>query len=283
MNLKRLFYKPEHCGLKKTEAAKTILNDINPDVEIELYDIDITRLEGFDIFLTALNSSAIGKEGKPVDLVLSCVDNFEARFTVNQACLELDLPWMESGVSEDAMSSHIQFLIPGLTACFDCAPPLITASGIPESTLKREGVCAASLPTTMTITASLLVQNALKFLLKFGIVTFYQGYIALNDYFPNQSIKPNKECTNSWCRKRQEEYKTKEVPNFNYMPKEEIIDLHPENPYNIVIEDSTNFTYQAPLSSSYTNEVDVVTQEDKTSGIDKIKMLQEQLKETIEK
>lgn len=42
-----------------------------------------------------------------------------------------------------------QVVIPGETACFACVPPLVVASGIDESTLKREGVCAASLPTTM--------------------------------------------------------------------------------------------------------------------------------------
>ena len=56
---------------------------------------------------------------------------------------------MESGVSEDAVSGHIQLLRPGATACFQCVPPLVVASGIDERTLKREGVCAASLPTTM--------------------------------------------------------------------------------------------------------------------------------------
>lgn len=30
-----------------------------------------------------------------------------------------------SGVSEDAVSGHIQLLIPGETACFACAPPLV--------------------------------------------------------------------------------------------------------------------------------------------------------------
>ena len=43
-----------------------------------------------------------------------------------------------------------------------CAPPLVVASGIDEKTLKREGVCAASLPTTMAVIAGLLVQNTLK-------------------------------------------------------------------------------------------------------------------------
>ena len=42
-----------------------------------------------------------------------------------------------------------------------CAPPLVVASGIDEKTLKREGVCAASLPITMAVVAGLLVQNTL--------------------------------------------------------------------------------------------------------------------------
>lgn len=86
-----------------------------------------------------------------MDLVLSCVDNFEARMAINtvsvytcqchkkrdlkkkntcnsyklnsfwclfQACNELGQIWMESGVSENAVSGHIQLIIPGETACF---------------------------------------------------------------------------------------------------------------------------------------------------------------------
>jgi ubiquitin-like modifier-activating enzyme 5 len=136
--------------------------------------------------------------------------------------LELNQSWMESGVSEDAMSGHIQFIIPGQTACFQCAPPLIVASGIDEKTLKREGVCAASLPTTMGIVAGMLVQNTLKFafftlisshlplfrrhLLGFGETSYYLGYNAMKDYFPKYQIKPNEQCTSGWCCKRQSEY-----------------------------------------------------------------------------
>jgi ubiquitin-like modifier-activating enzyme 5 len=87
---------------------------------------------------------------------------------------------MESGVSENAMSGHIQFIKPGETACFQCAPPLIgmvhsmirdssacanspVSRGGDEKTLKKEGVCAASLPTSMSIVAGFLVQNTLKY------------------------------------------------------------------------------------------------------------------------
>ena len=43
----------------------------------------------------------------------------------------------------------MRILFLGLTACFACTPPLIVETGIDEKTLKRDGVCAASLPTTM--------------------------------------------------------------------------------------------------------------------------------------
>jgi hypothetical protein len=139
-------------------------------------------------------------------------------------------------------AGHVQFVSPGETACYECAPPLLVASNDDEQALKREGVCAASLPTTMGIiagmfctcchcnlqslhccctvqvrssctfrhyvqfsaqpqslsalcihvrcitspaldscgcTAGLLVQNALKYMLKFGQVSSHLGCVAL--------------------------------------------------------------------------------------------------------
>lgn len=73
----------------------------------------------------------------PLELTLCCVDNFEARMAVNRvnfnsefcikfkiitvlkACNELNLNWFESGVSENAVSGHIQFIKPGETSCFE--------------------------------------------------------------------------------------------------------------------------------------------------------------------
>lgn len=208
-NMNRLFFRPEQCGMTKTDAAVQTLSDINPDVVLESYTLNITTVQGFETFMASLTNKAnsLSKDSTGVDLVLSCVDNYEARMVVNQACNELKQTWMESGVSEDAVSGHIQLLIPGETACFACAPPLVVASGVDERTLKREGVCAASLPTTMGVVAGLLVQNTLKYLLKFGQVSPYLGYNALKDYFPTMQMRPNPQCSNAACLERQEEYK----------------------------------------------------------------------------
>ena len=144
-------------GLSKVEAAKRTLQFINPDVDIEVHSMDITTVENFANFMETLQTGGI--KGDAVSLVLGCVDNFGARIAINQACLELGQNWFESGVSENAVSGHIQLIMPGITACFECAPPLVVASEIDERTLKREGVCAASLPTTMGQVSGMLASN----------------------------------------------------------------------------------------------------------------------------
>uniref|UniRef100_A0A5F9DSJ0 Ubiquitin-like modifier-activating enzyme 5 n=1 Tax=Oryctolagus cuniculus TaxID=9986 RepID=A0A5F9DSJ0_RABIT len=232
-NMNRLFFQPHQAGLSKVQAAEHTLRNINPDVLFEVHNYNITTVENFQHFMDRISNGGL-EEGKPVDLVLSCVDNFEARMTINTACNELGQTWMESGVSENAVSGHIQLIIPGESACFACAPPLVVAANIDEKTLKREGVCAASLPTTMGVVAGILVQNVLKFLLKFGTVSFYLGYNAMQDFFPTMSMKPNPQCDDRNCRKQQEEYKRKEaaLPKQDVIQEEEEI-IHEDNEWGI--------------------------------------------------
>ncbi|CAO2633775.1 Ubiquitin-like modifier-activating enzyme 5 [Lemmus lemmus] len=233
-NMNRLFFQPHQAGLSKVEAAEHTLRNINPDVAFEVHNYNITTVEHFEHFMSRISNGGL-EDGKPVDLVLSCVDNFEARMAINTACNELGQTWMESGVSENAVSGHIQLMIPGESACFACAPPLVVAANIDEKTLKREGVCAASLPTTMGVVAGILVQNVLKFLLNFGTVSFYLGYNAMQDFFPTMSMKPNPQCDDRNCRKQQEEYKKKAaaLPTQEAVPKEEEGVVHEDNEWGI--------------------------------------------------
>lgn len=132
-----------------------------------------------------------------------------------------------------------------------CAPPLVVASKIDEKTLKKEGVCAASLPTTMGIVAGLLVQNALKYLLHFGSVTPYLGYNALDDFFPTYPMKPNPECEDSFCRRRQKEVqedKRRKAAEESKNPEavdssSQVIQLHEDNEWQIsLVDESTPAT-----------------------------------------
>merc|ERR1712232_1141002 len=211
-NMNRLFFRPEQEGMSKVEASFHTLRGINPDVEFEVYNENITSAEKYDHLLDRIQHGGLDGK-KAVDLVLSCVDNYAARMTINQACNELGQTWLESGVSENAVSGHIQTMVPGRFACFECAPPCVVAAGEDEKAIKREGVCAASLPTTMGITTGFLAQATLKYLLKFGTVSNFLGYDALGDFFPTYTMSPNPECCNRHCRQRQLEWKSR--------PKEE--------------------------------------------------------------
>ncbi|XP_038625547.1 ubiquitin-like modifier-activating enzyme 5 isoform X2 [Tachyglossus aculeatus] len=231
--MNRLFFQPHQAGLSKVHAAEHTLRNINPDVQFEVHNYNITTVDNFEHFMDRISKGGL-ESGKPVDLVLSCVDNFEARMAINTACNELGQTWMESGVSENAVSGHIQLIIPGESACFACAPPLVVAANIDEKTLKREGVCAASLPTTMGVVAGILVQNVLKFLLNFGTVSFYLGYNAMKDFFPSMAMKPNSQCGDKNCRKKQEEYKKKVAaePKVAVVEQEEEV-VHEDNDWGI--------------------------------------------------
>lgn len=298
-NMNRLFFRPEQVGMTKTDAASQTLSDINPDVILESFTLNITTVQGFETFMSSLRNKSFrpNKEGSGVDLVLSCVDNYEARMAVNQACNELNQTWMESGVSEDAVSGHIQLLIPGETACFACAPPLVVASGVDERTLKREGVCAASLPTTMGVVAGLLVQNTLKLLLQFGQVSPYLGYNSLKDFFPTMEMRPNPQCSNAACLERQKEYllvkPARDAAIIAKMEAEALSvpegPLHTDNEWNIsVVDDSaperTDATSSDALPEGLTRELPAADEfkkfpaaEPATATFDDIEELRKQL------
>lgn len=120
-------------------------------------------------------------------------------------------------------------MIPGRSPCFGCFPPLIVASGIDEKSLKRENVCAASLPTSMTMVAGFLVQNTLKYLLKFGKVSSYLGYNAMEDYFPVLELKPNPTCDRPFCMEQQEKWKS------YVLAHPEVLEVQKEEPEEVAV------------------------------------------------
>ena len=82
-NMNRLFFQPHQAGLSKVEAAKVTLESINPDVEIHTWNYNITTVDNFKHFCSVIQE-------QNVDIILSCVDNFEARVSINKACNKLN-------------------------------------------------------------------------------------------------------------------------------------------------------------------------------------------------
>ncbi|XP_952285.1 uncharacterized protein TA13145 [Theileria annulata] len=248
-NMNRLFYTPKQLGLPKVEAAKETLNVINNNVLIEPINCNICR--DYELFYDKIVHGSL--TGSQVDLVLSCVDNYAARVTINKACCKADQVWMNSGVSENATSGQIQTCVPGVTACFLCAPPYIVATKGDESKIKRADVCTASLPTTMGVVAGLLAHNALKYLLKFGEVTNFLSYNSLQEFFPTYSLSYTPDCSEKYCVQRQLE-KVEHIKSNNQLnecnnceeTKGEVI--HPDNEFEIQVMDAKSFEEVEPTT-----------------------------------
>lgn len=91
-NMNRLFFTPMQVGLSKADAAKETLILINPEIVIEAYNMNITSNDGYDHLKDRITKGNLTNEG-PVDLVLSCVDNYSARMAVNSICNDVNQIW----------------------------------------------------------------------------------------------------------------------------------------------------------------------------------------------
>src|SRR5258708_3791269 len=79
-NLQRqVTFGSDDVGKPKTEAARNRLASLNPDIQIETFEIKLTSDNALELF-------------KDFDLIVDCTDNFPTRYLVNDACILLGKP-----------------------------------------------------------------------------------------------------------------------------------------------------------------------------------------------
>jgi adenylyltransferase/sulfurtransferase len=131
-------------GLPKAIAAANRLGRVNREVQLEpiVADIDPGNMLGF---------------ARDVDLIVDGMDNFETRFLINDAALELGKPWIYAG----CLGSHGQVLpiIPGQTACLRCL-----LGDLPGPAETETGDTAGVLGPAISVVAALEVTLAFKLL-----------------------------------------------------------------------------------------------------------------------
>ena len=211
-----MFYRPEQSGWNKTMACRHYCSELNPDTIFEVHNINIATEENRQKLKETVSSGSLDRKSS-VSMIIGCVDNWEARQvleavsdelqlaptltltptptltltltltptpTPSQVSDELQLPFMDAVVGDDAMSGHVQLIIPGRTGGLEAAP-------IKAQKEKRPGECAASLATTDSIIAGICAQNALKYLLSFGEVAFLLSYNAITNDFTTRMTYPD--------------------------------------------------------------------------------------------
>lgn len=182
-NMNKMFYRPEQAGWNKTMACRHYCSELNPDTVFEVHNMDIAAKDNLSKFKETLAAGGLDRKS-PVSLVIGCVDSMPTRQAIEGVSAELQLPYVDAVCGDDAMSGHVQLIIPGRTGGLEASP-------MKSHIAKQPGVCAASLPTTDSIVAGLAAQNALKYLLGFGEVAFLISYNALTNEFNSRMTYPD--------------------------------------------------------------------------------------------
>ncbi len=105
-NLNRqILYSTRDIGKKKVDVAKHRLQELNPYVEIEVYEQSLDEDLARDLV-------------KRVDAVVDALDNWETRMILNKVCVEYRKPLVHAGV--EGFYGQVMTVVPGKGPCLAC-------------------------------------------------------------------------------------------------------------------------------------------------------------------
>jgi adenylyltransferase/sulfurtransferase len=173
-NLNRqVLYKMEDIGKPKARTAEKRLLELNPGLNTTVYDrfldgkLAETIIPGYDI-------------------AVDCLDNFTARFILNDACIKAGKPFVHAGVGE--FNGQLLTVTPGTGPCLRCLFPKGIQKKEPD---KPSGVIGA----TPGVIGALQALEVLKYLLGLpvsnGGMVIYDG---LNMSLEKVPMEASPEC-----------------------------------------------------------------------------------------
>ena len=177
-NLQRQsLYREKDVGKPKVKIAKEFLTELNPDVEI-------------DIFQERITEKNADKAITDVDFVVDALDKFTPRLILNRLCLENDIPFLFGAVS--GMSGNAMTVIRRET-CIECLFGHVKDVDLPSNL--ETGIH----PSILQIIGSLQVAEATRLMLnkKPKLVSRLQFIDIESMTFDCLKIKPKTDCPNS--------------------------------------------------------------------------------------
>lgn len=150
-NLQRqIIHATKDVGKAKVESGRETIAALNPDVTVKTYRERVS----------AANIGDIIKDGD-YDFIIDGVDNFPAKFLINDACVLLNKPFSHAGIIQ--FFGQTMTYVPGAGPCYRCvfnAPPPAGAA----PTCREAGVLGVMGGIIGTIQAT----EALKYILGVG-------------------------------------------------------------------------------------------------------------------
>ncbi|MBK8031255.1 MAG: ThiF family adenylyltransferase [Chloroflexi bacterium] len=149
-------FRQADAGQRKAEVAARAVKELNPDVQVKALHADVNHDLGAGVFRHA-------------DVVIGCLDNREARLSINRMCYQINHPWIDGAI--ESLMGIARVFVPGEGACYEC---MLTERDFQIiemrrscSMLARENIAQGKVPTTPTaasIVGALQTQEALKLL-----------------------------------------------------------------------------------------------------------------------
>ncbi len=149
-----VLFREKDSGDRKADVACRAVKDLNPDVCVQASHADVNHGLGLGVF-------------RRMDAIIGCLDNREARLSINRACWLLRKPWIDGGI--EALLGYTRVFWPGRGACYECTLTnrdyqlinIRRSCGL----LARENILRGKVPTTPTaaaIVGGMQTQEALK-------------------------------------------------------------------------------------------------------------------------
>ena len=154
-NLSRsVLFRESDNGNRKVDAAAKAAKELNPDVNVKAWHGDINAEMGLGVF-------------RHVDVIIGCLDNREARLSIDRFSQFINRPWVDGAIQE--LMGIVRVFWPGRGANYECT---LTDYDYQMISLRyscpllaRDNVLQGNVPTTPTsasIVAAFQTQEALK-------------------------------------------------------------------------------------------------------------------------
>lgn len=148
-NLQRqIIHTTARLGQEKSVSARTSLEQLNPDVRVEIHQLRVTTENVADLLAA-------------YDFVIDATDNFESKFLINDACVAAGRSFSHGGILR--YSGQTMTVIPGDGPCYRCIFP-----EVPETEVATACSKAGVLGVLPGIIGTLQATEAIKYLLGVG-------------------------------------------------------------------------------------------------------------------
>ena len=154
-NLSRsVLFRASDRGRRKVDAAAEAVKALNPDVKVKAWHGNINFEMGLGVF-------------RHVDVIVGCLDNREARLSINRFSWAINRPWVDGAIQE--LMGIVRVFRPGEGASYECTLTDMDYQIINLRyscpLLARQDILMGKVPTTPTsasIVAAFETQEALK-------------------------------------------------------------------------------------------------------------------------